>query len=332
MIARNLIAAEAGLSSQRDRAQTKKERSVIRHLTLCATLALWPITALADVLSPQQITPGVWAITGPAVQRDPVNLGNNATFGLIETSEGAVLVDPGGSWKGAEALHAVVRDLTDQPVTHVINTGGQDHRWLGNGYWRSQGAVILASAGAIADQQARGSMQMTILATLIGPDGLAGTEPAQADVIFAAAHDLVLGGVRIEIRNAAAAHTPGDSYVWLPATRTVFTGDIVYVGRVPGVMEFSDSATWLQAFDAVEALDPVHLVPGHGPVTDLATARADTRDYLINLRNKMRAYIDDGGDIIGSVEVDQSDFSYLDQFESLARRNAQTVFEQMEWE
>lgn len=46
----------------------------------------------------------------------------------------------------------------------------------------------------------------------------------------------------------------------------------------------------------------------------------------------MRAYIDEGGDIIGSVKVDQSAFAYLDQFDALAGRNAQAVFEQMEWE
>lgn len=49
-------------------------------------------------------------------------------------------------------------------------------------------------------------------------------------------------------------------------------------------------------------------------------------------RENMRAHIDEGGDIIASVHVDQSAFAYLDQFEALAGRNAQTVFQQMEWE
>lgn len=305
----------------------------MRRLALAAAaLALWPLVLMAQGLDPQQVVPGIWAIEGPAAQRDPQNLGNNATFGLIETSEGAVLVDPGGSWKGAEALHDVVRGLTDHPVTHVINTGGQDHRWLGNGYWQSQGAQVITSAAAFADQKDRASLQMTMLDALIGSDGLEGTEPAQPDVIFAASHELTLGGTRIEIHHVGPAHTPGDSLVWLPEARTVFTGDVVYVGRVLGVMEFSDSAHWLEAFAAIEALEPLHLVPGHGPATDLATAQHDTRDYLASLRARIRDHIDSGGDILGAVDVDQSDFAYLDQFDALARRNAQTVFEQMEWE
>ncbi len=305
----------------------------MRRLALAAAaLTLWPLGLLAQGLDPQLVAPGIWAIEGPAAQRDPQNLGNNATFGLIETPEGAVLVDPGGSWKGAEALHDVVRGLTDRPVTHVINTGGQDHRWLGNGYWQSQGAQVITSAAVFADQKDRASLQMTMLDALIGSDGLEGTEPAQPDVIFAASHELALGGKRIEIHHVGPAHTPGDSLVWLPEARIVFTGDVVYIGRVLGVMEFSDSAHWLEAFAAIEALEPLHLVPGHGPATDLATAQRDTRDYLANLRARIRDHIDSGGDILGAVDVDQSDFAYLDQFDALARRNAQTVFEQMEWE
>lgn len=270
-------------------------------LTLAALVLPFPV--LAVILNAQPVAPGIWAIEGRAEQRDAQNLGNNATFGLIETTDGAVLVDPGGTWAGAAMLHDAVRDLTDQPVTHVINTGGQDHRWLGNSYWQAQGATVIASADAVADQQARASMQLNMLSQLVG-EGLSGTESAYANVTFETDHVLDLGGRRIEIRHVGAAHTPGDSFVWLPDAQVVFTGDIVYVGRVLGVMEFSDSATWLEAFSAIEMLEPVHLIPGHGPATTLAQAQADTRDYPQNLRDRMREHIDVGGDIIGSVDGD----------------------------
>ncbi|MDD9709239.1 MBL fold metallo-hydrolase [Seohaeicola sp. SP36] len=303
----------------------------MKHLFWTLAAIFVPLSAVAEMLNVQVVEPGIWAIEGPATQRDPENLGNNATFGLIETDEGAVLVDPGGTWAGAVMLHEVVRDLTEQKVTHVINTGGQDHRWLGNGYWQDQGAIVIAANAAVEDQQARASMQLSMLSQLVGA-GLDGTEPAFATVTFQSDHVLELGGRVIEIHHEGAAHTSGDSFVWLPQERVVFTGDIVYVGRTPGVMEFSDSAAWLDSFAAIEALDPEYVVPGHGPLTTLAQSQADTRDYLHNLRERIRVHIEDGGDIIGSVNVDQSAFAYLDQFEALAGRNAQAVFQQMEWE
>lgn len=303
-----------------------------RILSLLAMgLTLLSSPALAD-MTVTQINDSTFALIGPLGNRDPENLGNNSTHGLVVTPEGAILIDTGGSFKGAQALHGVIKTITNQPIKYVINTGGQDHRWIGNSYWKDQGATVIASDDAVADQRARASMQQTGLAALIGADNLEGTSPAYADITFDEWYDLTLGGVTLQISHQGGAHTPGDSYVWHPAAQTVFTGDIVYVQRMLGVLEVSDAANWLEVFDAMAALNPAHIVPGHGAVTDLATATHDTRDYLQNLRDRMRDHIDNGGDIIGSVEVDQSAFAYLENFDILARRNAQAVFSQMEWE
>ncbi|MGB8623495.1 MAG: MBL fold metallo-hydrolase [Paracoccaceae bacterium] len=303
------------------------------RLFLSAALVVLTAT-LANAATSLQVTKvadNVYAIVGPFGQRDAENLGNNATFGLVVTDDGAVLIDAGGSRNGAEALHAAIRTVTDQPVTHVINTGGQDHRWLGNAYWQAQGATVIASDAAAADQQARASMQMTMLSQLIG-DALDGTEPSDPDVTFANAFTLTVGDTVLEITHPGPAHTPGDSFVWMPSESVMFTGDIVFVGRLLGVLEFSSSAGWVDAFEVMAAHRPAHVVPGHGPPTDLATARHDTYDYLVNLRDRIDEYMAAGGDIIGSVDVDQSAFSGLHDFDLLARRNAQQVFSQMEWE
>lgn len=300
-----------------------------RFAASVAALLLAAVPAAA--LEIQPVTDGVWALVGEKAQRSPQNLANNATFGVVATGDGVVLIDPGGSWLGAQQIHEAIRTLTDLPVTHVIDTGGQDHRWLGNGYWKAQGASIIASADAVADHKDRGSLQLTALDQLIGP-ALAGTEPVYADTTFDDRMVLETGGMRFEIVHPGPAHTPGDSFVWLEQKDTVFTGDIVYVERILGVGEQSSISGWPAAFEAIAALKPAHVVPGHGGATTLERATADTYDYLINLRDGIAAHIDAGGDIIGAVEVNQSDFSYLEQFDALARRNAQTAFQQMEWE
>ncbi|MFZ5692119.1 MAG: MBL fold metallo-hydrolase [Pseudomonadota bacterium] len=293
-------------------------------------LACQPLRS-AFALDTVTVADGIYAFVGEKQQRSPANLANNATFGLIVTNDGAVLIDPGGSWKGAEALHAAVRTVTDQPVKFVINTGGQDHRWLGNGYWKAQGARVVASAAAVADQKARASMQMSMLRELL-QDKLDGTEPAFADIVFDKEHAIGIGGLTLEIRHIGPAHTPGDSMVWIPARKTVFTGDVVYTERILGILDVSNSKTWLTAFASIATLQPDHVVPGHGRPTTLARAKADTFDYLVNLRARIKEHQDKGGNAIGSVKVDQSAFRYLEQFEALAGRNAQQVFAEMEFE
>jgi glyoxylase-like metal-dependent hydrolase (beta-lactamase superfamily II) len=305
--------------------------SIFRSTVAATAVLASTAAAMAGNLETQPVADGVYALVGGKEQRSPENLANNATFGVVVTDEGIVLVDPGGSRRGAEEIDAAIREISDQPVKVVIDTGGQDHRWLGNGYWADKGATIIASADAVADQKERQSMQFTMLEALIG-DALDGTEPVYADTVFDDAYAFELGGMEFQIVHPGAAHTPGDSYVWLPARKTVFAGDIVFTERILGVLEQSVSSEWLEAFDSFAALEPEHVVPGHGAATTLEKARADTYDYLANLRDKVGEHIEAGGDMITSVEVDQSAFSYLEQFDALARRNAQQVFSEMEWE
>ncbi len=297
---------------------------------LIATLA-GPVVAETE-LTVQPVADDVYAIVGDLTQRSPENLGNNATFGLVVTPKGGVLIDAGGSYAGAKVLHEAIKSVTDQPVKFVINSGGQDHRWMGNGYWKEQGATVIASQDAVDDQHERGSMQLTFLSNLVGDDLMATTDPAYADVVFDSEYTLALGGTTLLIRHLNGAHTPGNSFIWHADSGAMFTGDMVYLERILGVNTVSDTQAWLETFDAMAAYHPEHIVPGHGHAADLAAAKRDTYDYLVNLREKVAAYMEAGGDMNGAAAVDQSAFAYLQNFEGLAKRNALAAYSQMEWE
>jgi glyoxylase-like metal-dependent hydrolase (beta-lactamase superfamily II) len=296
------------------------------------TLSTGALAARVGALEVVRVADGVYAIVGPLGQRTMINYGNNATFGAVITDDGVVLIDPGGSAKGAAAIERALRTVTDLPVTHVINTGGQDHRWLGNGHFKAKGATIIASADAVLDQETRAGQQLQALRFFIDDTGLEGTEPVHADWVFENKLDLEVGGVRFEIRHPGGAHTPGDSYVWLPEKSVVFTGDIAYVERLLAVLDISDSAAWIESFNAMAEHDPLIVVPGHGHPTDLITAQAQTLDYLTGLRRKIRAVLDAGGDIVQGTAVDQSEFADLKNFDQLSRRNAQAVYIEMEFD
>jgi len=172
---------------------------------------------------------------------------------------------------------------------------------------------------------------MSALASLLG-DGLDGTEPAYADITFERDHRLDIGGLSFEIMHRGPAHTPGDAFVWLDERDVMFTGDIVYVDRLLGNGPAGNTRSWIEVFDAMAAFEPAHVVPGHGHATDLATARRDTYDYLVHLRREIGALIEAGGSIIEAPQIDQSAWDHLSQFDSLAGRNAQATFEEMEWD
>ena len=111
-------------------------------LSFLVAFSLSVSVAQSAPLTISEVAEGVFAIVGETTQRSKTNLGNNATFGAIATKEGVVLVDPGGSAKGAAMIEAALRSVTKKPVITVINTGGQDHRWLGNGYFKAKGREL----------------------------------------------------------------------------------------------------------------------------------------------------------------------------------------------
>lgn len=303
-----------------------------KALFFTCLLAVSASVNAADVLRLQQLADNTYAIIGPTGNRDKENLGNNANFGFIATPEGVLLIDPGGTYKGAEEIHRLIKTVTDQPVKIVINTGGQDHRWLGNSYFKPLGAKIIAQQAADHDHKARAQDQFFMLGNLVGDKGLAKTDTVYADEVFEKDYKGQLGDISFEIHHLGPAHTPGDSFVWLPKQKILFSGDIVYVDRMLGVVGVSSSKNWLSVFEGMANYKPGILVPGHGQVTTLEKARADTYDYLVFLRETVSNFMEEGGGIENVGKLDQSRFKYLENYDLLKGRNAQRVFEELEWE
>lgn len=117
--------------------------------------------------------------------------------------------------------------------------------------------------------------------------------PGTADVLpdLATEGDLILqrGTRRIEIRRAGRGHTEADLVVWLPQERILATGDLV-VWPVPLVgSDQSHVADWAGTLDALLALKPVLIVPGHGPVQrDLAYV-TQMRDLFADFTRQAQA-------------------------------------------
>lgn len=114
--------------------------------------------------------------------------------------------------------------------------------------------------------------------------------PGTADVLpeLGTAGDLVLqrGQRRIEIRRAGRGHTESDLVVWLPQERILASGDLV-VWPVPLVGgEQSHVNDWSASQDALLALNPARIVPGHGPVQQDQSYLHQLRDLFADISRR----------------------------------------------
>lgn len=317
----------------------------MRHLTkltaaaaLCAGVAAasediadqYPQSELYS--KPYQVIENVWSAIGATAPPTYENSGHNNNLSFVVTSEGVVVINGGASARLAAALHEEIKAVTDQPVKLVINENGQGHAMLGNSYWADLGVDILAHEDAIAEVEAHGH---EILAGMkrYNRDKAEGTRAVAANLSFSDRYDYELGGTTFEVLHLGPAHGPGDTQVWLPEQSMMIAGDIAFHTRMPPIFADTCTSCWIETFEEkFMPMEPTYIIPGHGHPTNLPVVTHGTVGYLKDLRAKIGAHLDEGGDLASAYYVDQSNWEHLDTFEELATKNAGRVFEEMEWE
>jgi glyoxylase-like metal-dependent hydrolase (beta-lactamase superfamily II) len=275
----------------------------------------------------------VYVIVGPTTQRAKWNDGLNANYGFVLTPEGVLLIDSGASYQGAQKIQAAVQEVTDKTIRWVINTGSQDHRWLGNDYFSSRGAKIISLERTQQTQRQFSEQHLKNLEKFLG-ERLQGTVPLQADMALTESDaQLNLGGVEVKLIYTDA-HFPGDAMVYLPQKSAVFTGDLVYTDRMLGIHPWSSVRKAKQAFDVLEQLSPKHVVPGHGAPGGLDKARSDSGDYYTFLTEVIAEAAQNMEPMAETVErySNLPQFRHLGHYDDWHRTNLNRAFQQFEQE
>ncbi len=315
---------------------------MMRALIVSALLIAAPALASEDIpdqypgsvlySKPVEVIPGVFSAIGATAPPTYENAGHNNNLSFIVTDEGVVVVNGGGSYQLAEALHNEIKSVTVQPVLVVFDENGQGHAMLGNSYWADQGVKIVSHVEAAAEFEASGPGSLSAAQDRL-KDRADQTRLVMPDETFEDEYILELGETRIEARYLGPAHSPGDIVVWLPEKSLVISGDMAFHERLLPIFEHTMTADWIETWDSkFEALGATYVIPGHGHPTNMDQVRRYTRDYLVYLREKIGAHLEDGGGLADAYYVDQSPYAHLDTFEELATKNAGRVYEQMEFE
>lgn len=294
-------------------------------------LGLIASPVLAWEAVPQKVVDSVYAFVGDTGPRSAANEGMNTTTGFVVTSDGVVVIDSGSSKLVAQKIASAIRHITPLPIRYVINTGGQDHRWLGNSHFAEQNIPIIASTVTKADIADRGGMWAASMERIIGT-AFAGTRVQLPTQTFSRRTTLTLGGETIELMHAGG-HSPGDTIVWLPHRRVAFTGDLVFLDRLLGVLPVSKVKDWLVSFDTLAALQPQWIVPGHGAPATLDKARRETRDYLALVYRHMQKAVAVGQDMQEAIRtLEDSAFASLPIYPEVRGQNANRVYLEVEAE
>jgi glyoxylase-like metal-dependent hydrolase (beta-lactamase superfamily II) len=297
-------------------------------------LSLLCLPASALEVEPIKVTPRVYYVQGKPGIASSANEGYNSNAGFVVTDEGVVVVDALGTIPLGEALLNAIRKVTDKPVKRVIVTHYHADHFYGLEPLKKAGADVWAHVDGreylVGGEAARRLEQR---ARDLFPWVEPGMKLVPADRWLERDEAFTLGGVRFELHHLGPAHSPEDLIVVLPGEGVIFSGDILFAGRIPFVGE-ADSKQWLVRIERLLAMKPVLMVTGHGPVSrDPAKDLALTRDYLLYLRSAMGKAVED---LVPFEEVyaktDWSRFAKVPAFEAANRINAYGTYLLMERE
>jgi glyoxylase-like metal-dependent hydrolase (beta-lactamase superfamily II) len=282
----------------------------------------------------QQVSPSAWYVQGESALGSPTNRNFISNAGFIDTPAGVVAIDALGSPALARELIAEAKRRTGKDVTLVILTHYHADHVYGLQEFKRVGAKVIAQRGGL-DYLNSQTAQLRLEASRkeLAPWIDANTHLVAADEWIDGPREIVVGGVKLVLQPVGPAHTADDMVIYMPSEKVLFSGDIVFRGRIPYVGD-ADSGHWIAALNNVLKYDTKVIVPGHGPAS--TSPRADlelTRDYLQYLRDTMgRAARDMQPFDEAYAKTDWSQFEKLPLFRAANRMNAYNTYLLMEHE
>ncbi|WP_342128478.1 MBL fold metallo-hydrolase [Hydrogenophaga sp. OTU3427] len=225
--------------------------------------------------------------------------------GIIIGDDAVMVIDTQATPVMAQDVIRRIREVTDKPIKYVVMSHYHAVRVLGaSAYMAEGGEQIIASRDTYDLVVERGQFDKD---SEIGrfPRLFRNVESVPAGLTwptltFEGRMSLWLGQLEVQLIQLGRGHTKGDTVVWIPSEKILFSGDLVEFDATPyaGDAYFKD---WPQTLDNIAALKPEKLVPGRGAALQtpeqVQAGLAGTRDFIRDLYASVQAGAAAGRDL-----------------------------------
>jgi glyoxylase-like metal-dependent hydrolase (beta-lactamase superfamily II) len=185
--------------------------------------------------------------------------------GVIVGDDGVMVIDAQATPLMAREVIRRIRGVTSKPIKHVVLTHYHAVRVLGASAYKAQHVIASEATLGLIKERGKADMDSEIgrfPRLFRGAESIPGlTWPTLS---FRGELTLRMGKLEVRIIHAGAGHTGGDTIVWVPSERVLFSGDLVEyeAGIYTGDAHLE---IWPSTLEKLRALKPSALVPGRGP-------------------------------------------------------------------
>ena len=277
---------------------------------------------------PQKVSDHVYAWIGPHGGPNIKNKGFRMNMAFVVGSKSIAVFESGFYPAMADEMIAQIKAISPLPIKYVINSNSQPDRFLGNDAFRKIGAELISSQKEAARMEENGNNYAMMLEMTMKFKQQDIKLPKKPSRLLTKNTRLDLGGgVELDVHIYKAAHTPLPLIVHVTSDNVVYAGDILYSGRMLAVIEGGNIKEWIQSYEYLKRFSAAIFIPGHGKPAPLSAFQKSTHQYLLLLDSHMTKMVAEEKAMQDAIRrLDQSDFSYLENYQDLAGRNAHRAY------
>jgi glyoxylase-like metal-dependent hydrolase (beta-lactamase superfamily II) len=286
-----------------------------RSLAALAAALVWIATTdLAAQRSPRPVKPTYDDGNVEVVPvRGNVHLvaGSGANVVVQAAPDGLLVVDTSAA-AVSDKVVAAIRNISDKPIRHIINTSADEHHTSGNESVSNAGRNVNAGIGGRGGREPARLEGAPVIAhenVLHRMSGLKGEPPRMPygvwphDTFFTNKKQIYFADEVVEMLHMPAAHTDGDLIVWFRKSDVVSTGDVFSTvtypvidlargGSVQGLLNALNQILDI-TFPAFNNQGGTLVIPGHGRICNESDV-AEYRDMTTIVRDRIQLMIDKG--------------------------------------
>lgn len=302
-------------------------------------LTLFIIVGCAESKTPtpghsflEDIGDGIYVHHGEHLDIDEGYQGDISNLSVVVGGEGVAVIDTGGSLKVGKQLRAAIAEITKLPILYVVNTHVHPDHIFGNSAFVMDNVQFIGHEKLGEAMLLREESYSELNKKYLGAKDSKGTNIVVPTRSVKDSMELDLGGRLLTVTAYPVAHTNTDVTVIDQQTKTLFTGDLLFIERTP-VLE-GDIKGLIATLDILKTYDLKQVVPGHGPQTkEWKQAINNEQRYLNALLTDIRAAIENDVSLEDTMETAaEGERGKWALFNVANRRNVNILYPALEWE